>query len=573
MKKPDFLTPMNIDGIRPYSRERYLPTAFTDDLTLIQKVNQVIEYLYQYSKITVEMVDKWNEVYGWVMNEGLDDMVRYRLDEWLKNGTLHEIINTELFTELNNKIESIGKDVDNKFTDLDKRVDKIDRELTDKFDKEINKLNNLFTQMQKDINNTISDFKSDVNKEIAKKVDTTGYYSELEFSTHRSTEYETTYYIVKIPRTDESGKRIELKHGIASDKFSSVGSETVREFSKRKGATMVANLSPSTSQARIIHNGVILQDTESIDPYRPTLAFDKNGNMRSYPRNVSARTILADGYTEAMTTFFNLINNGSINHTEINGASDTLKNVNPRTVVGRNNSGEIFILVSDGRRSGERGFTAIETARVALAHGMTFAQMLDGGGSSQVTMYHSNINKLSERIGSRTEGYVVGQHERKRSNFLYVGKDVKDDPLTKILSNLGNINKNADDRLSEYENLQRLSTNWIEMGGYLVNGWEQYSGTGANACRAWITPDNMLYLVGNIRRGTLGQPFMKLPPRLRPMFSFSFVVSGREPDTLFRVTTNTDGELTLHALSGERVGRGVGYCKLDGIFFPINPLY
>src|SRR5699024_7905030 len=184
----------------------------------------------------------------------------------------------------------------------------------------------------------------------------------------------------------------------------------------------------STSQARIIHKGEILQDTQSIDPYRPTLAFDKNGNMRAYPRTTSARTILNDGYTEAMTTFFNLINGGVINHTEINGASNALKGVNPRTAVGRNNNGEIFILVSDGRRSGERGFTALETAQVMLRHGMTFAQMLDGGGSSQVTMYHSNINKLSERVGSRTEGFVVGQGERLRSNFLYVGKDKGNDP-------------------------------------------------------------------------------------------------------------------------------------------------
>lgn len=86
-------------------RERYLPTAFDESLSIVEKVNRLINYLHQVDELTNEMLGKWNEVYSWVMNEGLDTSITDRLNEWLENGVFKDLINTEIFSELNNKID------------------------------------------------------------------------------------------------------------------------------------------------------------------------------------------------------------------------------------------------------------------------------------------------------------------------------------------------------------------------------------------------------------------------------------------------------------------------------------
>src|SRR5699024_1042686 len=435
--------------------------------------------LEKHFKEVQEILDKVIEKIG----EGFNEEIYILLEKWVEDGTLDFIINETL---------------------MNKKAD-------------ITYVDQIFNNLEKYLNEEIDNMNDKLENELKEKIDNLAYYHELEVKTYRDTDLETTYYIVKIPKKDSNGEPIVLKHGIASDKFSSVGTETVREFSKRKEATFVSNLSPSTTRARIIHKGEILNNLQADHDYRPTLAFNDSGEMRSYGYEISAQEILSDGYTEAMTTFSNLITNGSINTLEINKLSDYLKNVNPRTVVAQDSTGNNYIMVSDGRRIGERGFTAMETAQVLISHRMSFAQMLDGGGSTQATLYHSTINKLSDRVGSSNDGFIIGQNERSRSNFLYVGKDKKDDPLTKILSNIGDINKIKDDRLSEYENLQYTSTNWIELEKYLINGWENYSGSGSNAVRGWILPNNTLYLVGTITGGTQKEgDFMQLPPELTP---------------------------------------------------------
>ena len=518
--------------------------SYYDDLArknkLIKELAERIGFydieLEKHFKEVQEILDKVIEKIG----EGFNEEIYILLEKWVEDGTLDFIINETL---------------------MNKKAD-------------ITYVDQIFNNLEKYLNEEIDNMNDKLENELKEKIDNLAYYHELEVKTYRDTDLETTYYIVKIPKKDSNGEPIVLKHGIASDKFSSVGTETVREFSKRKEATFVSNLSPSTTRARIIHKGEILNNLQADHDYRPTLAFNDSGEMRSYGYEISAQEILSDGYTEAMTTFSNLITNGSINTLEINKLSDYLKNVNPRTVVAQDSTGNNYIMVSDGRRIGERGFTAMETAQVLISHRMSFAQMLDGGGSTQATLYHSNINKLSDRVGSRNDGFIIGQNERSRSNFLYVGKDKKDDPLTKILSNIGDINKIKDDRLSEYENLQYTSTNWIELEKYLINGWENYSGSGSNAVRGWILPNNTLYLVGTITGGTQKEgDFMQLPPELTPNFGQHFLTCGNSINEIYKIITTTGGILRWYYWTSEAQEKTPDYIKLDGIFFPINPDY
>lgn len=106
MEKPiiNSFSPLTALSIQPY--EAYLPVAFDDQMTMLQKVNKMIVYCNQIGKLTNEVVAQWNDVMEWIMNDGLSDAVITRLNELIADGTLAQIINEEIFGELNAKIGS-----------------------------------------------------------------------------------------------------------------------------------------------------------------------------------------------------------------------------------------------------------------------------------------------------------------------------------------------------------------------------------------------------------------------------------------------------------------------------------
>jgi hypothetical protein len=87
--------------------ERYLPTAFDESLTILQKVNKIIKYLDDTGLLVGGVVTQWNTVMEWVMNEGLDDSVTKKLDDMLADGTFNELINQVLFGALDDRIKTL----------------------------------------------------------------------------------------------------------------------------------------------------------------------------------------------------------------------------------------------------------------------------------------------------------------------------------------------------------------------------------------------------------------------------------------------------------------------------------
>lgn len=95
--------------------ERYLPTAFDGSLTLLEKVNKVIETLNQIvlgvntvAEYVDGHVDTQNEkikqlrddfevLKDWLENEGLEERTKQVLNEWFDNGRLAQIINNDVF--------------------------------------------------------------------------------------------------------------------------------------------------------------------------------------------------------------------------------------------------------------------------------------------------------------------------------------------------------------------------------------------------------------------------------------------------------------------------------------------
>lgn len=77
--------------------ERRLPTAFDESLSLLEKMNKIIQYLHETGELVNSVVEQWNLVMEWVMNEGLKEAVNDKLTEWLDDGTLGDLINEILF--------------------------------------------------------------------------------------------------------------------------------------------------------------------------------------------------------------------------------------------------------------------------------------------------------------------------------------------------------------------------------------------------------------------------------------------------------------------------------------------
>jgi hypothetical protein len=98
--------------LQPY--ERYLPTAFDESLTLLQKVNKLLNYVNDIGGLLNGIGTQWNEIVDWVMNDGLTQAVNAQLTTWLNDGTLATILGDLLnqikqdlpFINLKNYIES-----------------------------------------------------------------------------------------------------------------------------------------------------------------------------------------------------------------------------------------------------------------------------------------------------------------------------------------------------------------------------------------------------------------------------------------------------------------------------------
>lgn len=104
-----------IHGLAGQEYERYLPTAFDSSLTLLEKVNKVIETLNQIvlgvntvADYVDEHVNTQNEkikqlrddfeiLKDWLENEGLEERTTQVLNEWFDNGRLAQIINNDVF--------------------------------------------------------------------------------------------------------------------------------------------------------------------------------------------------------------------------------------------------------------------------------------------------------------------------------------------------------------------------------------------------------------------------------------------------------------------------------------------
>lgn len=76
--------------------ERYLPTAFDESLTILEKMNKIIEYMNEIGVLVNGAFEQWEEIMDWILGEGLNEAVMNKLNQMLEDGSLADLINVEL---------------------------------------------------------------------------------------------------------------------------------------------------------------------------------------------------------------------------------------------------------------------------------------------------------------------------------------------------------------------------------------------------------------------------------------------------------------------------------------------
>jgi lysophospholipase L1-like esterase len=118
MTKPiiNAFTPIEVPSIQRY--KSYLPNAFDETLTILQKVNKVIKTLELLGEVSADVVAQWNEVMSWVMDEGLTESVIEKINAMVEDGSLADVINEDVFQELNDKIIQQKADLINQINQM-----------------------------------------------------------------------------------------------------------------------------------------------------------------------------------------------------------------------------------------------------------------------------------------------------------------------------------------------------------------------------------------------------------------------------------------------------------------------
>jgi len=146
----------------------------------------------------------------------------------------------------------------------------------------------------------------------------------------------------------------------------------------------------------IIHDGeVIFDQYDNRDVKQETVAFTEEGMLIVGRHTINQ--LMEYGVKEGVSFGPPLIVNGKPTIKKGDGGWG----IAPRTAIGQRKTGEVLLLVIDGRTLDSFGATLREIQDILLEYGAFNAANLDGGSST--TMYYNGkvINRPSDKLGER----------------------------------------------------------------------------------------------------------------------------------------------------------------------------
>ena len=310
-------------------------------------------------------------------------------------------------------------------------------------------------------------------KELNKNI----YYNEV--STRKGRKFDTTYYITHIPHKDKDGNLIKLKKGIEGLDPNKPEHITAREFAIRHNATFVTNASTgSASQLKLhgqqIYNGQIIDSDKEYKELKDrwTLAIGDDNSLKSFPQNIDAASILAQGYNNTVSGFGPIISDGKIIAKDSDYSPNTIVK-HPRSVIAQLKNKDLIFFSCDGRENNNKGFiekgmTLQEVGETLLSEygNIEFAYNMDGGGSTSNILRSRKLNKAQD------EDFTA---DRPVLDFLYIAKEkpekIIDEDLKNAFDDIGEVRALVQKVYGELYKFNRTSSK--EFG---LTGYDQYTG-------------------------------------------------------------------------------------------------
>jgi len=147
----------------------------------------------------------------------------------------------------------------------------------------------------------------------------------------------------------------------------------------------------------IIHGGkVVYNQMKSENVRQETVAFTRDGMLIVGKHTIAG--LKEYGVVEGDSFGPPLIVNGKPTITKGDGGWG----IAPRTAIGQKKTGEVLLLVIDGRTLDSFGATLKDVQDILLQYGAVNAANLDGGSSTTMYLDGRTINKPSDKLGERT---------------------------------------------------------------------------------------------------------------------------------------------------------------------------
>lgn len=236
---------------------------------------------------------------------------------------------------------------------------------------------------------------------------------------------DASYYLIRIPKYDISGKRITPKVAITSADGNVDGSKvSALTYAQRENTIFTLNAglfntSTMQPQGQTIINGVSMTNSPMTDDMGSPisddecypLCIDSNGDLSApYERNVDTATMIADGVKYAVTAWGQFIENfakcDSSKYDEIVHAGTYI-----RQCIGQYDNGDYFVCTvnkcRDGIATNDEGMTYDALADLLISKGVKFAYSLDGGGSCETVVGQRQINPIYEGAAGRAVPTVI----------------------------------------------------------------------------------------------------------------------------------------------------------------------
>ena len=275
------------------------------------------------------------------------------------------------------------------------------------------------------------------------------FYDEITYTKERY--YDTDCYFVTIPKRDNENKIIMPYIGDGG------GTETPLTYAQKNNTTFTSNGtlfisdtvdSSNSGNPIVIHDGQVIKDHPMISPGVADnylyLGITEDRQIKEYKVNTTnAQTMLDDGCIEVFDIYYKLIEDGlALDLTNVVTNEPTVvSNPNPRIAICLNANEDIIIFACDGRTEHDIGLTSTEMQELFIQKGYIQAWNMDGGGSTNITLKGSKLNRNIDSNGTV---------DRKIRYTLNVKKPTTNKGIAEIYSKIGEEKQNIIQQIIPY---------------------------------------------------------------------------------------------------------------------------